>query len=238
MGLPSTRYTLFALAAAAAALAAWAALAGTDEGGRLTASPATALPSTTASTGQSTGIVVTTADTLPLAEQFAGITEPVGVRISQGVTWDQVVAESDPPRMAPVPAIPGFTKVRSPDIPLADGRVLVVGTLDSDPLIPVRSRRNPATLPSDVPAPEWSDDARLPVRLFVYDPDRGALAAVSGVPQVGEYRTAVSEGTMADAVLQVRLLPGGQLVAYSVGYMLAAYDAERDIFIAPLPAAG
>lgn len=192
---------------------------------------------TTASTSLSTGIVVTTADPRSLAQRYAGITEPVAMGRSDGVTWKQVEAESEVPRTAEVPAIPGFEKVRSPNILLPDGRVLVVGTAESDPPIAVEYRRNPDTQPPDQPEPEWTSDARRPVRLFVYDPDRGELTAVSGVPQVGEYRTAVSEGTMADAVLQVRVLPGGQFVAYSVGYMLAAYDAERDIFIAPLPPA-
>lgn len=240
MGLHPTRYTLFALAAVAAALAALGSRATADGEGRLTAPIGTVhgASTTAASTSSWSGIVATTCDPRPLAERFAGITEPVAVGESGGVTWSQVEAESDPAEPVPVPAIPGFEKERSPNILLADGRVLVVGIADGDTPIAVKYRRNPDAQPPDQPAPEWTSDAQRPVRLFVYDPGGGELVAISGVPPASEYRTAISEGATLEAVINVRVLSGGHLVAYTVGLVLAAYDLEREIYIAPIPPAG
>lgn len=227
-----TRYTLSALAAAAAVVLCTSC----SSGSQLAGSPDDG-STTTASTSVSTVIVVTTtADPRALAVQFEGITEPVAVGASGRVTWSQVAAESDVPKTVSVPAIPGFTPMGSPvAIPLDDGRVLVVGQSGRDAPIAARYRRNPSSLAPGLPAPEWTEEAQLPVRLFVYDPGGDGLVAVSGIPETHDYATAVSEGTTPDAVLEVRVLPGGRLVAYSVGFRGAGYDSERDIFIAPIP---
>lgn len=128
--------------------------------------------------------------------------------------------------------IPGFEPFNDPQLALSDGRFLVRGRSASDEPIGGWYQRSPAVAGEDNPVVET---LAPPVRLFVYDPVGGQLSPVSHVPVLRAYTTAVMQGESPDIPLQVVVLEGEHVVAYTSGFNGAAYDIAYEVWVAPIP---
>ena len=131
--------------------------------------------------------------------------------------------------------IAGFEPFNDPRIALSDGRFIVRGRWDGDDPIAGWYERNAGSL-AEGEEPIRSDSFDRPIRLFVYDPTTDELTPLSHVPEVVAYSTALSTGESADIVLEIAVLEGEQIVAYTAGFNGAAYDIRRGVYLAPIPA--
>jgi hypothetical protein len=124
-------------------------------------------------------------------------------------------------------SIRGFTPSRDIDAVLDDGRMLIRGEWAEDDVMESWVQFHSEE--------ERRDNARRPMRLFVYDPAADVLTPISDVPESHEWSTAVTQSFGPDGVLRVTLLPGGSTVAYSVGFNGAGYDIDTALYLAPIP---
>lgn len=168
---------------------------------------------------------------------YGKLDAPMLVASGDGIdaAWTDLVRSAATVSTTDEPAdIPGFEPFNDPRISLADGRLLVRGRSDADEPIAGWHRRNPALVPEGEESPVIEDLAR-PIRLFVYDPTHGTLLPVSHIPDVRAYTTAATEGESPDVVLDVVVLEGEQVVAYTSGFNGAAYDIPYEVWVAPIP---
>lgn len=147
--------------------------------------------------------------------------------------WDEATSDSLAMATATAPAIGGFEPFNA-GWRLEDGRLLIRGRWTGDEVLPGWNQRNPDSLGPDEDEPERNENPSRPIRLFLIDEERRSLTALSHMPEVRAFQTAVSVGEAADVVLDVVVLPTGR-VAYLAGFGGAGYDVPYVAFDAAIP---
>ncbi len=154
------------------------------------------------------------------------------------VAWQDALDNAAPLDTVELGAIDGFEAFRTV-WELPDGRLLATGRWDGDEPIARWYQPNP-----DAVAP--GEEVRLPtevieppVRLFVIDlaadaPD-SRFVAISHVPEVRPFNTAIARGEAPDVVLDMRLQNDGTTVVYTAGFSGAAYDIAEGLYVTTLP---
>lgn len=150
-------------------------------------------------------------------------------------TWSpyaEAAMELEP--VAGLQGIPGFEPFND-GLRLPDGRILIRGSWDNDDPIARWYQRNPDSVAPAEPQPPVFDAVDRPIRLFVVDATTGSVAAVSHLPVVRPFNTAISVGEAPDVVLNFVVLDSGRRTAYTAGFDGSAYEVPYVLYVAPIP---